>query len=134
VAPPVLLVLKLTAVVFDPLQTTWFAGSFTCAEGFTVMVNDSAGPVQFTPPFVKVGVMVMVAVTGDVPGLVATNALIFPEPLAFFIRRDVNDPARLKVYFFFYPGKVRIDSPCFPRHVQPLQEIEEGHYRYIAFY
>ena len=42
----------------------------------------SAGPVQLVPPFVKVGVTVIMAVTVDVPLLIATNALMLPEPPA----------------------------------------------------
>ena len=80
VAPPVLFVLKLTAVIFVPLHTVWSAGSLTCATGLTVNVNVSAVPVQLTPLFVKVGVTVIVAVTGDVPALTAANAVIFPLP------------------------------------------------------
>ena len=40
------------------------------------------GPLQFTDPFAKVGVTVMVAVTGDVPRLIALNDAMFPLPLA----------------------------------------------------
>jgi hypothetical protein len=68
--------------VFDPLHTVWSAGSFTCAVGLTVIVKFSVGPVQLTDPFVKVGVMVIVAVTGDVPAFTAANDGMFPEPLA----------------------------------------------------
>jgi len=82
VAPPVLFVAKLTAAVFDPLHTVWSAGSFTCAVGLTVIVKFSAGPKQLTVPLVNVGVMVIVAVTGEVPPLTAAKAGIFPEPLA----------------------------------------------------
>ena len=80
--PPVLLVPKVTTVVFDPLQTTWFGGSLTCAEGFTVIEKLSEGPVQLAPPLVNVGVTVIVAVTGEVPALIAANEPIFPVPLA----------------------------------------------------
>ena len=78
--PPVLFVPKVTAVVFDPLHTVWFAGSLTCADGLTVIVNVSAGPVQPTLLFVNVGVTVIVAVTGEVPLLTAAKAAIFPLP------------------------------------------------------
>ena len=40
------------------------------------------GPLQFTDPFAKVGVTVMVAVTGDTPRLIALNDAMFPLPLA----------------------------------------------------
>jgi hypothetical protein len=46
------------------------------------MVKVFAGPVQGTEPLVKVGVTVIVAVTGDVPVLTAVNAAILPAPLA----------------------------------------------------
>jgi hypothetical protein len=82
VAPPVLVVTKLTAPVGAPLHTAWSAGSFTCAVGFTVMVKLSDRPVQLTALLVKEGVTVIVAVTGDVPLFTAANAGIFPEPLA----------------------------------------------------
>ncbi len=39
-------------------------------------------PVQLTPPLVKVGVTVMVAVTGEVPLLMAVKEEMFPLPLA----------------------------------------------------
>ena len=48
----------------------------------TVIVKLVVGPVQGTPPLVKVGVTVIVAVTGDVPVLMAVNAAILPVPLA----------------------------------------------------
>jgi hypothetical protein len=38
--------------------------------------------VQGTPPLVKVGVTVIVAITGAVPELTAANAVILPAPLA----------------------------------------------------
>ena len=40
------------------------------------------GPVQLTPPLVKVGVTVIVATTGAVPVLVAINEAILPLPEA----------------------------------------------------
>lgn len=46
------------------------------------MVNVIAVPTQLTPAFVYVGVTVMVAVTGAVVALAATNDPILPEPLA----------------------------------------------------
>ena len=46
------------------------------------MVNVIAVPTQLTPAFTKVGVTVIVAVTGAVPVLVAVNDGIFPAPLA----------------------------------------------------
>ena len=46
------------------------------------MVNVTGVPVQVVPALVKVGVTVMVAVTGADPRLTAVKAAIFPEPLA----------------------------------------------------
>jgi hypothetical protein len=71
-----------TAVVDVPLHTVWFAIAFTDGVGFTVIVNDTDGPVQVTPPLVKLPVTVIVATTGAVPLLVATNAgvLVVPTP------------------------------------------------------
>ena len=48
----------------------------------TVIVKLVVGPVQGTPPLVKVGVTVIVAVTGEVPLFTAVNAAILPVPLA----------------------------------------------------
>ena len=80
--PPVLLVVKITAVVGLLLQNTRSAGSFTCADGLTVIVKVCAVPGQLAPPLVKVGVTVIVAVTGAVPVLVALKEAMFPVPLA----------------------------------------------------
>ena len=76
-APP-----NVTAAVLSPLHTNWLDTAFTVGVGFTVIVNVFEEPVQDTEPLVKVGVTVMVAVTGDVPVLTAVNAAIFPAPLA----------------------------------------------------
>ncbi len=46
------------------------------------MVNDLEGPWQLVPPKVKVGVTVMVAITGAVPVLTAVNAAMSPVPEA----------------------------------------------------
>jgi hypothetical protein len=46
------------------------------------MVKVFEGPVQLTDPFVKVGVTVIVAVTGVVPLFVAVKDAILPLPLA----------------------------------------------------
>ena len=56
--------------------------AFTFPVGFTVMANVLEVPTQLTPAFVKVGVIVMVAVTGVLVALVATNEAILPAPLA----------------------------------------------------
>ena len=56
--------------------------AFTFPVGFTVMVNVLDVPTQLTPAFVKVGVTVMVAVTGVLLALVATKEAILPAPVA----------------------------------------------------
>ncbi len=65
--------LKVTAVVLAPLHSNWLAGWFTVAVGFTVMVKVLVAPVQVIPPLVKLGVTVIVAVTGVLPVLMAMN-------------------------------------------------------------
>ena len=44
------------------------------------MVKLIEGPVQLTPPFVKIGVTVIVAVTGALVLLMAVKAAILPVP------------------------------------------------------
>ena len=80
--PPVLPEVKVTSVVCPLLQSTWFAGWLTCADGFTVNVMFSVGPSQVTDPLAKCGVTVMVATTGALPVLTAENEGMFPVPLA----------------------------------------------------
>ena len=73
---------KFTGAVLAPLQTNWSAGWLTLAVGFTVMVNVLVAPVQLMPPLVNLGVIVMVAVTGVLPVLMAVNDGIVLAPLA----------------------------------------------------
>ena len=73
---------KLMAAVGLPLQSNWLAGWLTLAVGFTVIVNVVDGPLQLIPPLVNTGVMVMVAVTGVLPVLMAVNDGIVLAPLA----------------------------------------------------
>jgi hypothetical protein len=61
---------------------TWFDTLLTVGMGFTVMVNDVKLPVQVTPWLVKVGVTVIVAITGALVMLVAVKEEISPEPEA----------------------------------------------------
>ena len=82
VVPIVLVVVKLTEVVANPLQTTWLGGVFTCPPGFTVMVKLFVGPLQPTKPFVKVGVTAIVAIIGAELVLLAVKEGMFPVPLA----------------------------------------------------
>ena len=72
--PPVRFVLKVTPVVGEFAHKVSLDIAFTCADGFTVIVNVLLGPEQLTEPFVKVGVTTIVAVTGDVPAFVAVKA------------------------------------------------------------
>ena len=80
--PPVVGLLKATAVVGAPLHTTWFATAVTVAVGLTVIVNVDAVPTQLTLPFVYVGVTIIVAVTGAVVAFVPTKLAMLPVPLA----------------------------------------------------
>ena len=54
----------------------------TVGMGFTVMLKETALPVHVRPALVKVGVIVIPAVTGSVVVLVTVNEEIFPVPLA----------------------------------------------------
>ena len=47
-----------------------------------VKLNDCVLPEQLTPPFVKVGVAITVAVTGAVPIFTPLKDAMLPEPLA----------------------------------------------------
>ncbi len=82
VVPPVLVVAKGIANDAVPAQSTTELGWFTCAVGFTTIVNVFAGPVQLTLPFEKVGVTVNVTVIGAEVELLATNEAILPVPAA----------------------------------------------------
>jgi hypothetical protein len=73
---------KLTAVVLIPLHTTWLGGNATVGVGCTVIVKACGVPGQVTAPKVYFGVMVIVAMTGEVPAFVAVKAVMFPVPLA----------------------------------------------------
>ena len=79
---PVAVPLNDTAVVLLPLQISWLAMAFTTGVGCTVIVNDLVGPLQVTAPNVYFGVIVIVAITGVEPLLVATNDPMLPVPLA----------------------------------------------------
>jgi hypothetical protein len=65
-----------------PEQIVWVELQITEGTGFTVMVNDVKLPVQVTPWLVKVGVTVIVAMTGALVMLVAVKEEISPEPEA----------------------------------------------------
>ena len=63
--------LNVTAVVGNPLQTTWFAGATTSGVGLTKIVNVVLFPGQVTPFAVKFGVTVINAFTDCVLWLIA---------------------------------------------------------------
>jgi hypothetical protein len=103
VDPPLLSVVKFTAAVVAPTHRTWSAGSFTCPDGLTVIVNVCCAP---THPS-NVGVTVIVAVKGEVPLLVAVNAAILPVPdparpieVLLFVHAKEEDPPVLEVEKF----------------------------------
>ncbi len=75
--PPVGTVGQLVAGTITVLQTAKLAGTLTVGVGLTVIVYVEAVPAH---PL-TVGVTVMVALIGAVPGLVAVNEAIFPVPL-----------------------------------------------------
>ena len=79
---PATVPVKFTGAILAPLQTNWSAGWLTLALGFTVTVNVVAVPLQEIPALVNVGVIVMVAVTGVLPALMAINDGIVLAPLA----------------------------------------------------
>jgi len=69
-------------VVVAPAQYDALATGLTVAAGFTVIVNVFVGPTHEVPPFVNVGVTIIVATIGVVPPFVAVNEEILPDPLA----------------------------------------------------
>ena len=75
--PPVVGLLKLTAVADAPLQTVWLLIALTVAVGLTVMVKVVGVPIQ---PLM-VAVTVIIAVTGLLPEFVVIYDSIFPIPL-----------------------------------------------------
>lgn len=79
---PLLGLVNIIAVDDDALHNTWFATAFTVAVGLTVMVNVLTVPTQLTPPFINVGVTIIVAITGVKPTFVAINVGILPAPAA----------------------------------------------------
>ncbi len=78
---PVAVPLNDTAVVLLPLQISWLAMALTTGVGCTVIVNDLVGPLHVTAPNVYFGVMVIVAMTGVEPPLIAAKDPMFPVPL-----------------------------------------------------
>jgi len=70
---------KVTAALGNPLQMVWGIGLTTVGVGLTVMVKDVGFPMQE----LAVGVMVMVAVTGEVLALVTEKeGRLLPLPEA----------------------------------------------------
>ena len=56
--------------------------AFTVGVGFTVIVKDFGVPLHVKLPLVYTGVTVIVAVTRDVPALIAIKEAMSPVPLA----------------------------------------------------
>ena len=70
---------RFTAAVCAPEHIVWLgAENCTVAAGFTVMVNGTGIPLHKA----LTGVTVIVAVTGELPVLIAMKAGMFPVPLA----------------------------------------------------
>jgi hypothetical protein len=78
---PVAVPIKVTVLVALLLQTTWLLTGATVGVGLTVMVNNTGDPVQVTPPLVKFGVTVIVAITGEEVVFTAVKGRMFPVPL-----------------------------------------------------
>lgn len=74
--------LNTMGVVVVLAHSDWLATEFATDVGFTVMVNVLEVPTQLTLPLVKVGVTVIVAVTGALVVFVAIKDAILPEPVA----------------------------------------------------
>lgn len=75
---PGVLPVKVTAAVFEPLQSVWLPGCVTSGVGLTVMINVWEVPTQVF----AVGVTLSVAATGVKPPFVAVNEAILPVPEA----------------------------------------------------
>ena len=56
--------------------------AFTVAVGLILILNDCVLPEQLTPPLVKVGVAITVAVTGAMPIFIPLKEPMLPDPLA----------------------------------------------------
>jgi hypothetical protein len=80
---PVTLPVSTIPVIAFAEQIVCAAGVATAfGVGFTVIVNVRGVPVHSVPPFRKLGVTVIVAVTGAFVVLVAVNEAMLPLPLA----------------------------------------------------
>ena len=73
-----MLPVKFTASVVAPLHLVWSAGLSTVGVGLTVMVKETGVPSQL----LILGIIVIVAIIGVFPVLVAVNEAISPIPLA----------------------------------------------------
>jgi hypothetical protein len=58
------------------------SGLLSDGVGLTVIVNDLDGPWQSTEPLLNVGVTVIKALTGAVPGFEGVKEIVFPVPEA----------------------------------------------------
>ena len=80
--PPVLGVVNVTASVGALLHTTLFDGCLTSAVGLTVIVNVFVCPSHVIAPFLKCGVMAILATTWPFVLFIAVNDGMFPVPVA----------------------------------------------------
>ena len=79
---PIVALLKVTKAELSPEQIICGAGEkVTAGLGFTTIVNDCDAPIQVEVPLAKVGVTVIVAVTGKAVLFTALKVAIFPDPL-----------------------------------------------------
>ena len=69
------------SVTVPSLQMVCVEPAVAVGEGVTVIVNVALNPEQITGPVIYLGVTVIVATTGDVPGFNAVNGRISPVPL-----------------------------------------------------
>ena len=70
--------MKDTSVVNTPLHNCWLATALAVGVGFTTIVNVLTTPLQI----LDIGVIVISAVTGTVPVLMAVNVEMLPVPEA----------------------------------------------------
>ena len=81
VVPTEFVVVKSTAVVVAPLQSSWLEGGSTSPVGLTVMLKVFVEPTQELIPLVKVGVTTKLAVMGAEELFKAVKEML-PLPLA----------------------------------------------------
>ncbi len=84
--------------------------------GLTVIVNVIGVPVQSVPPFRKLGVTVIVAVTGALVALVAVNDAMSPVPLA---ARPIDGVLLVHVYTVPVTAPLKVTAVV----AAPLQRV-----------